>query len=325
MDGWVTYKTQRVETIIAAATGSSPNELQFGRTYCMTPGVFNAFTDAKEYSEMSQDWEKYASKYQQGYTKYASVTCHFSSMDNRVFSENPQVTTSTLNPTSYIVGIIISRVPYFTPQIQPEFDWATVKKLGNCVYKTYTAGVTRSCTVTAKIDIGKCLQQYDFVTRCFEVMPIDNILNDPNNTIMRVVPDETRLYAIPFVVPLVKSAAEGAAYTINYHTTIRKLIRFSRPISDFATIRTYVPTILGQKLYPPVGTKLGTAYRPMTLTVETGNTGLSPIDIVQNDRLDDLEGNDNVQDQDIADNEAAILSVDQSLNTHINQQFPNVH
>lgn len=328
-DGWLTYRSPSTETIIAGTQGSSPLELQFGRNYCLCPGFFNTIDANNAFFGMSENWEKYASYYQQGYVKYASVTAHFSTQDNRVFSENPQITTSTLNPTSYIVGLMISRVPYPITPLQPNFSWHEVRQLGNCVWKRYTAGASKSVSVTAKVNVGRCLQQYALEERCFEVMPSTNILSDPNTTYRRVTPNENRLWILPFMVPLTKSVTEGAAYIVNYDVQIRKLVRFSRPVADFNTIRQNVPTVLGQSLYPPIGTRLAETYRPMTILPELPN---DTKDAEQDDRLDDLEDKDYVQDilinQNASNVSAAIASnndTQQQLDNHEAQQFPNVH
>ncbi len=324
---WLHWNSQLDETLIAATNSSSPLEVQFGDIVNTTSALFNG-KDSKTGADdkFSENWDVYSSLYQQAYVKHCNVTVDFSSMDNRVFSIDPQVTTSTLNPTVYIVGIAVFRAPIFNT-INPSYKWETLRKMGNVVYKKYTAGVTRSLSVTAKINLSKCLQQYDFALRCHQVMPLASVLNAPVETYAKCKPQENRCWCYPFVVPLVKSAAEGAAYTINYKTKISKLVCYSRPQSELAVIRAAVPNTSNTQLYPPIGTLFDTGYRP--IPVDPGGDEslppLNPIDIAQNDRLDDLEGNDNVQDLSIADNEAAILSVDQSLNTHIQQQFPNVH
>ena len=321
---WLRWSQQLDETIIAGTESSSPLEVQFGNVVTTTSGLFNGIdSETKAPSLFSENWDKYSSLYQQCYVKRCHVTVSFTSMDNRVFSADPQVVTSTLNPTSYIVGVAIFRAPVFN-FVNPTFKWETLRKMGNVVYKKYTAGVTRPCVVTAKIDLAKCLQNYDLSQRCHQVMPYASVLADPTNNYPVLQPKETRCVAYPFVVPLVKSAAEGAAYTINYKTSVSKLVVFSRPQSEFLAVRSAIPQIGGVAPYPPIGTLLNPGYRPIPVDPPQGLT-VNPIDIAQNDRLDDLEGNDNVQDLSIADNEAAILSVDQSLNTHINQQFPNVH
>lgn len=327
-DGWLTYRSPTTETIIAQATGSSPMELQFGRNYCLTPGIFNTVNANNEYTGMSENWEKYASKYQQGYVKYASVTAHFRTQDNRVFSEDAKITTSTLNPTSYIVGLMISRVPFTIAPLQPNFSWHEVKQLGQCVYKQYTAGASKSISVTAKVDVGKCLQQYALEERCFGVMPSTNIQSDPNTTYPIVVPNETRLWILPFMVPLTKSVTEGSAYTVNYEVQVRKLIRFSRPVADYNTIRQNVPTVFGQSLYPPIGTRLVESYRPMSILPQLPDSK----DGEQDERLEVLEENDDEQDSKIQDNENTIQSLDQQIGivtddlaAHELLQFPNVH
>lgn len=327
---WLFWRNQLDQTIIASTESSSPLEVQFGEVVNTTSALFNGVDEKQAPTYFSENWDKYSSLYQQVYVKNCNITVQFSSMDNRVFSADPQVTTSTLNPTTYIVGIAIFRAPLFK-FVNPTFKWETLRKMGNCVYKKYTAGVTRALTVTAKIDLSKALQQYDFALRCHQVMPINSAVNDVATNFPVLQPEETRCVAYPFVVPLVKSAAEGAAYTINYKTSVSKLCVFSRPQSELLVIRNAAPLVGGTQLYPPVGTLLNAQYRP--IPVDPSGDGIqNPYDVIQDERLEVLEANDDEQDENIQTNAQTIQSVDQTLgqtiddlNVHINTQFPNVH
>lgn len=326
----LTYRAEQSETILATPSGSSPLECQFGQTFLATSALFNVYGPLGAPESPCENWDVYSSKYSQVYVKNITMTCEFSTQDNRTFSDDPNSLQVQINPTTYICGIMISREP-LPVELVPIFKWSTVQKLGNVVYKKYTAGVTRALKVTAKVDVGKCLQQYDMNQRVHVVMPLNCVYNQPSTTIPTLQPQDNRLYLIPFVVPMTKSAVEGSAYTIEYKTTIHKRVVFTRPLSDLAQLNGFNPTNNGSFYpYPPQGTNLLSVYRPMS--IDGDFTPPLNEDVKQNERLDVLEMNDDEQDSKIQDNENAIQSVDQQvgivtddLNQHIVAQFPNVH
>ncbi len=248
-----------------------------------------------------------ASKYQQTYDKRVKITASFK-------GEVVQ------NPTHYICGIILSRTKQQV-QLAGSYFFERIRKMGNCIYKRMTEDVTKPVTVTAMIDVGRALQQYDFVKRVTPVAPYTTIL--ATNSESDYFPCEDRLYAIPFIVPLTPNVgAARAEMRIYYNMKIEKECVFTRPLGDYQRILNGSL----QSQYPPIGTTLAPQWRPLPIECDSKQgRQVDEIDILQNDRLDDLEGDNNVQMLDIADNEAAILSVDQHIHDHEDLEGKQAH
>lgn len=303
------WQNEGVQRIFADGDTSQPNVTFFASTsYPLTSPLYNTIIN-NTYGNIATNWEQMASRYQQTYVKRVKITASFK-------GENSN------NPTHYICGIILSRTRQQV-QLVGSYFFERIRKMGNCIYKRMTEDVTKPVTVTAMIDVGRALQQYDFVKRVTPCAPYTTILATSSED--KYVPCENRLYAIPFIVPLVANASASTSdMSIYYTMKIEKECVFSRPLGDYQRVLTGSL----QSQYPPVGTTLAPSWRPFPIECESKNT----LDAKQDERLEVLEGNDDQQDDSIQTIENQIQSLDQTvgqtiddLNVHINTQFPQVH
>ncbi len=264
------------------------------------------------------NWDVYSSKYQRAHVTQMSIKTTFSFEGEREVG----------NSDFIICGFFISRSE-LRNNITNIGDWELLKRSKNCVYKRYNKNVSPQVTVSATVNVGKCLAAATMIDRFSIVYPVQLVWQQAErNRLAESFPNDSRCYITQFCVPMTRSVDTDSPINCQTRTFIKKTVVFDRPLGD--------PTEAAfSNNYPAMGTTLPTTYAPQYIR-PLGLLASDAKDTEQDQRLMDLEEdvdentnaitfgfdetNTNVQD-----NENAIEEVADDLAAHEALQFPNVH
>jgi len=223
------------------------------------------------------NWDVYSSKYQRAYTKEFRISTTFAFENEREVG----------NSDFILCGFFITRND-LRNNLTNIGDWELLKRSKNVVYKKFNKNVSAQCTVTATVNVGKCLAAATMIDRYAIVYPIELIWQQANrNRLAESYPNDSRLFIVQFVVPMTRSVDTDSPINCQTRTVIKKVVCFDRPLGD------PTETALSNN-YPATGTTLPNTYEPQYIRP----SGLldDTKDNEQDDRLEDLENGQNIQD-----------------------------
>lgn len=310
------YWNEPVNSNIIFAQGGGTQKVFPGESYdCTCPAFVKSEAEVKQLGPSGRqemmNWDVYSSKYQRAYTKEFRITTTFAFEGEREVGNSDYI----------LCGFFITRAD-LRNNLTNIGDWELLKRSKNVVYKRYDKNVSTQCTVTATVNVGKCLAAATFIDRYSIVYPTPLIWQQSSrNRLAESYPNDSRLYIVQFVVPMTRSVGTDSPVNCQTRTTIKKVVCFDRPLGD--------PTEAAfSNQYPAMSTSLPNTYepqyiRPLGLLDPEGKND------EQDARLEDLEDGQNIQDAttqfNFSTNQDAITDVADDLATHEALQFPNVH
>jgi len=327
---WMSPFTNTISAIDVVTTG---RVLFAQNTIDVTSGVFNApyqsaLTSPESY--FAENWNQFACRYQRAKVQTAHVTCQFFIQDESDIQY--------LNSDYFLVGLYVSREQILPSMTGVSGDWQKWKRMGNFTTKKYVKNASGWLSVSADINVPACMAADDITQIRHKVWSTDKFVQDGVGVVPLRLQNSyfvLRLYCTPFVVPLTRvQSAGGSNINIQYRVSTKKRVLFDRPIVN-------AQGLLGTENYPPIRSDLPPGYTPLDsydsksaiLALETRMdlddiedsnlegeiTQINFMDTAQNGRLDDIEADQILQDQNTA-TQVSILNDSIDDNTTLIQQ-----
>lgn len=288
-------KSNRIGTVINRElllrniiyANGSPGDVYLGKAVNVTVPAFIddlKYVSADPGSSFAINWDSYAYRYQRAFVRSATVNFQFSIEDSEALG----------NSDMFIVGCFITHANTGTP-LTSYGDFSRIIRCGNVVYKKWTKNVKSMPKITARVNVGGCLQTP--IENRYSLVWGTQYLGQGNVHLPELYPRSTDLYVVPFVSPCTRSLGPEAPVNIQYRCTVYKKVHFSRPISDPAAVR-YWPN------YPPVTPLLPQGYAPQPLdsleedldALEAKFVALEAADSVQDDQITQLTSRMDIDD-----------------------------